>query len=175
MLVTGFMLLAASIYVTTSKSANQVAFTRAVAVQEIKVQKPKPTSISIPSLSIDLPVTDAAIKNGEWQVSSTGASHLETSANPGEGGNIVIYGHNLLKIFGKLGNLKLGDKIYVTNENGEQTTYIAEEKKVVFPDEVESVLPTETEQLTVYTCTGFADSQRLVFIAKPLAQTANAH
>lgn len=175
MLLTGFSLLAASIYVTATKSASQVAFTKEVNVAQIKVQKPKPTSIDIPAISVDLPVTEAAIKNGEWQVSNTGASHLQTSANPGEGGNVVIYGHNLLRIFGKLASLKLGDKIYITNQNGEKTTYIAEEKKIVFPDEVESVLPTDHEQLTIYTCTGFADSQRLVFIAKPLSQTAVAH
>lgn len=43
-----------------------------------------PTEIAIPKLNLALPVTHSLIVNGKWGVSPDGASHLLTSAMPGQ-------------------------------------------------------------------------------------------
>ena len=50
--------------------------------------------ISIDSLGIDLPVYDTIIRDGVWQISPDGISHLRNSAVPRGDGNIIMYGHN---------------------------------------------------------------------------------
>ncbi|SRR5258708_4699841 len=131
-----------------------------------------PTRVQIPSQNIDLPITEASIQDGVWQTSQTGATHLDTSARPGESGNVVIYGHNLLRLFGKIRGLKAGDKILVSTSEGKNIEYTVNSTEVVKPDNVEAVLPTTYEILTAYTCTGFLDSQRFVVKATPTKVTS---
>jgi LPXTG-site transpeptidase (sortase) family protein len=127
-----------------------------------------PTRITIPSAKIDLPVDSAQIVKGIWQTSPNHPTHLESSARPGEHGNVIIYGHNLRKIFGPLIQVKLGDKIEVVSSDGRHFTYQVNQITVVTPDQISTVLPTNYEVLTIYTCTGFLDSKRLVIKAVPL-------
>jgi LPXTG-site transpeptidase (sortase) family protein len=127
-----------------------------------------PVEIIIPSIQIDLKVEPGQIKNGVWLVSDSTATFLNTSAAPGSGGNTVIYGHNLKKIFANLPYLSIGQKIIVKTESGKIYNYIADEKYFVGPDRVDLVSPTKSEQLTIYTCWGIFDSERAVVIAKPI-------
>lgn len=126
-----------------------------------------PTEIVIKNAGINLPITQAAITDGVWQTSDTTATHLNTSARPLEGGNIVVYGHNLRKIFGNLTKVNIGDSLLLNTQDGKQIEYVVEEKSVVSPEDIAQVLPTDHEVLTVYTCTGFLDSKRLVLKAVP--------
>lgn len=126
-----------------------------------------PVEIIIPSISIDLKVEPGQIKDGVWLISDSTATFLNTSAVPGSGGNTVIYGHNKKVIFGNLPYLSLGQKIIVKTKSGNILTYIAISKYFVGPDRVDLVSPTKTETLTIYTCWGLFDSQRVVVIAKP--------
>ena len=40
--------------------------------------------------------------------------------------------------------------------------------RIVESDAIEYVLPKNNETLTLYTCTGFADTDRYIVVAKPL-------
>jgi LPXTG-site transpeptidase (sortase) family protein len=131
-------------------------------------RKELPKHIVIVSQKIDLNVVPATIQDGVWQVSRTDATYLSTSARPGEGGNVVIYGHNLTRIFGKLENMKNGDKISITTNDGSIHGYVVVKKFVVTPAQIEVVLPTDHEMLTLYTCTGLLDSRRLILQALPM-------
>ena len=128
----------------------------------------KPVSIKISSLNIDLPVEESQIVNGVWQVSEKYASHLNSSANPGEGSNVVIYGHNKRVIFGPIIQIKKDAEIIVTTEDEKLWKYKVVASFEVTPDEVSPVLPKNEETLTLYTCTGFADSKRFIVVAGPL-------
>nr|MDQ3008873.1 sortase [bacterium] len=130
------------------------------------------TSVSISSAAIELPITAGEIKDGIWQVANDTATHLRSSANPGEMGNIVIYGHNKRQIFGGLHTVKVGDIVTLSTSEGQVIQYEVKDISVVEPSEITTVLPTEYEVVTIYTCTGFFDSQRLVIKAFPL--TVNA-
>lgn len=127
-----------------------------------------PTQITIPSIGIDLPVDIGSIKEGVWQISYDHPTFLDTSARPGTGGNVVIYGHNKKAIFGNLPYLSLGQKIILKTADGKVRTYEAYWKDFVNADRVDLVSPEDKEDLTVYTCWGLFDNQRAVIKAKLL-------
>jgi LPXTG-site transpeptidase (sortase) family protein len=125
-----------------------------------------PEKIIIPSVGIDLVVSPARVENSLWQVSKEGASYLWGSGIPGREGNVVIYGHNTNRLFGPIRWLKTEAEIKVINRKGEEFVYKIVETKTVSPDSVEVLSPTEEAILTLYTCTGFWDSQRYVVRAR---------
>ena len=115
-----------------------------------------------------MPIDVGAIKNGVWDISYSNPTFLVSSARPGAGGNIVIYGHNKKAIFGNLPYLSLGQKVFVKDSKGDVRAYEVYQKDFVAPDRVDLVSPTNQEVLTIYTCWGLFDSQRVVVKAKPL-------
>ena len=132
-----------------------------------KTEESKPASIQIPSVGINLPVEESAIKNGIWEVSYQGASHLDKSANPGQNGNVVIYGHNKNQLFGPIRWMEAGSTIEITDKGGKKYEYKVVKTIVTTPDDISYVLPKDKETLTLYTCIGFMDSKRFIVIAEP--------
>lgn len=133
----------------------------------------KPTSISrirIDHLGVDLEVTEAKIVNGVWEISETGASHLTSSARPGEGGNIIIYAHNKMNFFGPLVNIKPDEEVVINTNNNQEFVYRVTQTQIVSPRFIGPVLPKDEEVLTLYTCTGLLDSQRFIISAKPASK-----
>jgi LPXTG-site transpeptidase (sortase) family protein len=126
----------------------------------------EPKHIEIESVKIATDILPAQITNGIWQTSNTSASHLADSARPSEPGNIIIYAHNTRNLFERLREVKLDDTIILENAEGKRRTYLVESTHIVRPSEINLVMPTDKEILTVYTCTGFLDSMRFVVQAK---------
>lgn len=124
-----------------------------------------PTKILIPSLSIDLPVKEAKVVNGYWEVFDDKAAWGEGSGIPGQIGNQVIFAHAREGLFLPLKDIKTGMKIYVFT-SGSWFSYEVKEVKSVYPNEVSVIAPTKDETLTLYTCTGFKDTKRLIVVAK---------
>lgn len=127
-----------------------------------------PVQITIPSIKIDLPIEVGSIDNGVWQISYASPTFLGSSARPGTGGNAVIYGHNKKAIFGNLPYLSIGQKIFVKTQDGKIHPYIASEKFFVGAERVDLVSPSSKEELTIFTCWGLFDSQRIVIKATPI-------
>lgn len=127
-----------------------------------------PERILIPDLSIDLPVKKAKIINGYWEVFSDSAGWGEGSGLPGKAGNQVIFAHVREGLFLPLKGVKEGMSVYVLTDD-EWFSYEVEEIKEVFPNQTEVIAPTEDETLTLYTCSGFDDSKRLIVVAKRLS------
>lgn len=117
---------------------------------------------------ISLPIVEAGKVNGIWTVSPTSANHVHQSALPGEKGNIIIYGHNLNKIFGFLMDAKVGDIIKIRMTDGTLHQYSVTETLYVSPSQTDLLRPTKEETLTLYTCAGLLDSLRFIVRAKPL-------
>ena len=127
-----------------------------------------PTRIQIPDLQIDLPVIPAQIVNGHWQTTSSGVSYLTTSARPGQPGNSIFYGHNWPRLLGGLKKIKPGSVIIInTSADHFPVLFRVIDVKTVSPTDVSILASTTRSQLTLYTCTGFSDSLRLVVIAYP--------
>lgn len=124
-----------------------------------------PTQILIPKVRINLPVLVAKAGGEVWEVSDKGASYLLGSGIPGKG-NLVIYGHNKTSLFGPIRWLENGDEIKIKNKKEQEFIYKVVETKTVSPKNVEVLAPTEEAILTLYTCSGFLDSQRFIVVAK---------
>lgn len=127
----------------------------------------QPLRIVIPSLSVDLPVVEAPVINGYWELSETSASHGVGSANPGDPGNTVIFAHAREELFGPLRSSKKENLVYILTKD-HWYRYRITNIQMVDPKATEVIQPTKDETLTLYTCSGFLDSKRLIVTAKPL-------
>jgi LPXTG-site transpeptidase (sortase) family protein len=130
----------------------------------------------------------------EWNTDSLFANanrsdlvgQLATSVNPGDGGNIILVGHNYNNgwnwagVFVNLDNLAPGDKIVLHTESGGAFDYqVQKVKKVPWQQQNAAELekhekyiwPTEREQLTLVTCGGSyltSWSARIYVVAVPM-------
>lgn len=125
-----------------------------------------PQRILIPKYKLDLPIIEAKVLDGFWELSESSASHGVGSGNPGEKGNIVVFAHARDELFGPIRDIKEGDAIYLLTKNSWHE-YRVSETKLVDPNQVEVIAPTPKETLTLFTCSGFLDSKRLIVTAKP--------
>ena len=119
-------------------------------------------------------------KKGIWEVADYAAGHHFNSKNPGEGGNIILSGHNNWRgeVFRYLEFLKPGDIITVWTQEGKRYSYRVEEIKKLkeagmsMPQRLENgkmMDPTPSEQLTLITCWPYTTfTHRLIVIAKPV-------
>ncbi len=152
-----------------------------------KPKMPPPTRIQIPSVGIDTTVVEVGYRiveiQGmqviEWEVADYAAGHHSTSANPGEGGNIVITGHNDWKgeVFRTLEYVKLGDEVILTSAAGVfryRVTEIHYRKEVGVPLEERIATgrfldPMPEERVTLVTCWPYGiDDHRIIVVAKPI-------
>lgn len=131
--------------------------------QEIKSL---PKKLQIPDLNINLEIKPTQIKNETWEINSKGASYLINSGYPGTAGNIIIYGHNKKSLLGSLKMIKKGQVINIITADSKIYQYKVSNIMTVNPNQIEVLYKTEDETLTLYTCTGFLDSKRLIIQAK---------
>lgn len=126
----------------------------------------RPVSITFNGRTVPIkPGTESA---SGWTLDRQSAFHVEQSAFPGEKGNAIIYGHNTNNIFGSLKQMKVDDVFDLTLLNGTTTTFQVFDVVTVSPAENGYLYPTGREQLTVYTCAGFLDKDRLIVRSVPL-------
>ncbi len=150
-----------------------------------------PTRLVIPVLNLDIPVVPVGVKKVQdggrtrliWDdVPNAGGFH-QTSAYPGQGGNIVINGHRDIKgaVFRHLDRLQPGDAIilYVGDTPYEYRvteTLVVPETFATAEQRAENLRligPMPEERLTLVTCTPIAlATHRLLVIAKPAAPGA---
>ncbi|HEU4327904.1 MAG TPA: sortase [Roseiflexaceae bacterium] len=153
--------------------------------------RPSVTRIMIPSIEVDAKVVEVGWEEVEqkgqkvavWQVAKYAVGQHLGSANPGDGGNVVLAGHvgGYGKVFKDLYYVKPGDQITLYS-NGQQYLYVVSELLVVTEEGVSPeqqaenallISPTDHEQVTLITCwpaTGPKRySQRVVVKAMPFA------
>ncbi|CAN5201881.1 hypothetical protein BH09PAT2_BH09PAT2_02030 [soil metagenome] len=124
-----------------------------------------PSRLVIPSANIDLPLVPSSIKDGEWETTDQGVSYLKGGTLPGDRGNSIMYGHNFENLLGPLIRVKTGDDLTVKFSNGEEKTFVVAGIMTVTPDQTHILNDTSDRRITLYTCTGFLDSKRLVIVA----------
>jgi len=164
------LLFFSSLHLWQRNNPNRLAFSSVSMPDNVSSEQTAvllPTSLSISALDIHLPVVPAAHKEGHWETTTKGVSFLTSSANPGEIGNSIFYGHNYKNILGNLKKAKPGDNIAVNKSDGSIQNYRVEYVQVVSPDTVGILDSAGDRRLTLYTCTGFLDSKRLVVTAFP--------
>jgi LPXTG-site transpeptidase (sortase) family protein len=131
---------------------------------------PTVTRVAIPSIGVDSKVVEVGWdveQQGEqqvaiWQVAKYAVGQHRGSANPGEGGNIVLAGHvgGYGKVFKDLFYVKPGDQITLYS-NGQQYLYTVQQRLLVTEEGVSGeqhaanaqlIAPTDHEMVTLVTC-----------------------
>lgn len=106
------------------------------------------------------------------------------SAKPGQGENVVLWGHvlrfkaapKLPAPFARLKELEVGDRLTLYAADGKAHPYVVIEKVWATPDQVEYILPQGRELVTMVSCIGdkviaaggVEMSHRLITIAAPV-------
>jgi len=144
--------------------------------------------ISIPTIRLNTKIIEltpienrssGSESNFSWEPAAYAVGHYETSGNPGEGGNIVLAGHNntLGEIFRNISKLEPGDEIILFTDNEEFhylvdskyfVPYLGAEKK---GDEQLQLYaaPQPTEMVTLISCWPYAtNSHRIIIRAVPI-------
>jgi LPXTG-site transpeptidase (sortase) family protein len=146
-----------------------------------------PTGIQIPAIDLEaaiVPVSpfSSTTSSGEirwaWETAEYAVGHLDRTATPGAGGNVVLAGHNNTKgeVFRDLSRLKVGDVITVATRS-DLHPYIVTEVTIIpyrkDPVAGEATLQrymagTTTERLTLLSCYPYwTNSDRIVVVAEP--------
>jgi sortase A len=136
---------------------------------EEKILEDLDTTLSIETLNIEGKIVQGesslAMNDGFW--------HFPTSVFPGDRGNVVIIGHRFLHLpprkdtLFNLEDIKIGDRIVISQEDKNDLTYVVVETKEVQPNDVSVIQESQDHRLTLITCTPLWTSEkRLVVIAK---------
>ena len=147
---------------------------------------PPANHISIPAVGIDTKVVevgyDVVTIDGQQvlqsQVADYAAGHDSSSANPGQGGNIVISGHDDWRgeVFRTLEKVKVGDDVVLTTP---QRAYHYTITEIEYRKEIgvplserlatgQFLAPMPEERVTLVTCWPYGvDDHRIIVIAKP--------
>ena len=143
-----------------------------------------PVRLVIEILGLDLPVVAVGLDAQRYPiVPRHNVGWYTLSAQPGQGENIVLWGHVLRfrnaptipAPFAKLHLLQPGAKISVYSEAGIPHTYVVVRQVLATPDQVAYILPKGRERLTLISCIGdlvlnagsVEITQRLITIAEP--------
>ncbi|HEX8230901.1 MAG TPA: sortase [Chloroflexia bacterium] len=138
--------------------------------------------VAAPSIKMDTGVYEVYGINGTWEVADYAAGHHYNSRNPGDGGNVVLSGHNNWRgeVFRDLDKLKPGDEIRVWTQAGKE--YVYKVRKIDKLKEVgvsyaqrlknaQVLNDTPQEQLTLITCWPYTTfTHRLVVTADPVVK-----
>ena len=105
--------------------------------------------LSIPRVGLSAVVLHGA----DSRTLARGPGHVETTALPGEPGNVVIAGHRDT-FFRSLQFVKRGDDVFLDSPRGRRR-YRVDSLTIVSPRDVRVLAPTRTDTLTLITCYPF--------------------
>jgi LPXTG-site transpeptidase (sortase) family protein len=118
-----------------------------------------PRRLVIARIGVDAPVVHVPLAQQTWDLSliEKEIAYLGSTAQPGEGSNVVLAGHVTLLRGGPgpfllLESLQEGDPL-VVHTDSRIHTYLVDSMRVVAPTDVSVVHATETSTLTLITCT----------------------
>ncbi len=153
---------------------------------------PTTDRIVIPRINQNVPIVRVSSENliqRDWKALEKdiqealrgGVVHYPGTSLPGENGNIVVTGHSsyfpwdpgrFKDVFALLHDVEVGDRV-VVYYNQKKFIYEIKEKFEVKPTQIEVLKQTETETLTLITCTPVGTNlRRLIVIAKPVEETS---
>ncbi len=130
----------------------------------------KYATLKIDSIGLELPVYYGA----SYTILKSGIAHDDTSFFPGEGGSVILAGHNFKTFLANLPKAQIGDKIELDTTYG-VFNYEIYDTKIVKETNIDEVpIQNEKEILMIYTCwpinnIGHA-SQRYVVYANKLEE-----
>lgn len=108
----------------------------------------KYATLKIDSIDLELPIFYGA----NYTILKSGIAHDDTSFFPGEGGSIVLAGHNFKTFLANLPEAEIGDKIELDTNYGTFNYEIYDTKIIKETDVDEVPIQNEKEILMIYTC-----------------------
>ncbi len=105
---------------------------------------------------LDIPrlkLSSAVISGDDAEVLDVAVGHLPDTPKPWEGGNSALAAHRD-GLFRPLRRIRVGDELRVRSQHGE-FMYRVRETKIVAPDDLSVLAPTDTPSLTLITCYPF--------------------
>ena len=148
----------------------------------------EPTRLVIDDIALDQPLIPVGLATDTTPiVPKHDAGWFTQSAMPGQGENIVLWGHALRfrdqpdvpAPFGRLNQLMLGARMVLYDDMGKAYAYTITHQLWVTPDQVNYILPTGKERVTMVSCIGdqvigrdgmvVNMTHRLITIAEPQA------
>ncbi len=154
---------------TAIESASPTAAAPPITAEPTLTEEPaRPTEqpqlarrISLPNAAVYAPIIDVFIRDGTWDVTHLGAQvgHLHGTAPLDTIGNHGLAGHSELRdgsrgIFAWIQQLNYGDPIHI--QDGDATyVYRVTGIRRVDPNDLSVLRPTETDRLTLITCTDY--------------------
>jgi LPXTG-site transpeptidase (sortase) family protein len=148
-----------------SLAPTQLSFSNYTAEKPFVSNGLSPVRITISDLGIDLPVYQATIVQNVWPTSTTGAEYLTSSPIPGNSGNSIIYAHDWTSLFGHLTQARVGQNVVVIYPDKTKKTFVIAYTSIVPSNQASILAPSTDKRITLYTCTGFLDSERFVAVA----------
>jgi sortase (surface protein transpeptidase) len=166
-------------------TANAQAVKPTAAPRRTPARAAAPTRIVIDDINLDYhPVSVGLDRNLIPIVPDHDVGWYNLSSGPGEGDNIVFWGHvlrftNAPKIpapFARIKDLAPGASVVLYDSAGKQHHYVVKDQIWVKPDQVEYILPQGKEMVTMVSCIGdkvisngevVDESHRLITIAEP--------
>lgn len=103
--------------------------------------------LKIDSIDIELPIYYGA----DYNILKKGIGHDNSSYFPGEGGSIILAGHNYKRLLANLPNVKINDQITIQT-NYDIFNYNVYNTKIIHETEKEKVPIQKEEILMIYTC-----------------------
>lgn len=136
----------------------------AVSAVEVVAQEAEPQVLSFTRIEMDVPVTRGEVREDHWITTQDTASFVPFETGNGVGW--ILYGHNFPRVLGRLHEVREDDVVELRMSDGQTQRFVVTEKKEVYPEYIDSILPSDEETLVMYTCSGFLDSRRLVVRAR---------
>jgi len=145
----------------------------------------EPVRMIVPAIGLDLqPIAVGLDENRIPIVPAHDVGWYDLSAMPGQGENVVFWGHvlrwqatpNIPAPFADIKYLEPGAEIYLYTADGDEFRYAVTETVQVTPDQVNYVLPQGKEKVTLVSCIGdnvivdgwLTKQYRLITIAEPV-------
>jgi LPXTG-site transpeptidase (sortase) family protein len=169
----------------TAVPTEALATTAQPNAQEEPGQPGEPTRIVIDAVGIDQKIVSVGLdKQRVPIVPDHEVGWYNLSAQPGQGDNVVLWGHVLRfrqtpKIpapFARLKEVKPGAAVVIYDQAGKAHNYVVKQQVWVLPTDVDYILPKDKEMITLVSCIGdkvinngevVDESHRLITIAEP--------
>jgi sortase A len=124
--------------------------------------------LQIPAIGLDEIVVSGTAESDL----ARGPGHYVGTAAPGQAGNVAIAGHRTTNgaPFNRLGQLAIGDKVFLTTLSGERLTYVVSQApNPVSPSDVAVLDDFGDNRITLTTCNPeYSAAQRLIVVGELL-------
>jgi sortase A len=159
-----------------AKSTSDPVLVSAHQVVPVPVEGSPVAKLQIPRIGLDEIVVSGTADSDL----AKGPGHYIGSAAPGQAGNVAIAGHRTTNgaPFNQLGQLAIGDQIFLTTTSGERLTYdVSQTPQPVSPNDVAVLDDFGDNRITLTTCNPeYSATQRLIVVGelqqpKPMVAT----